>query len=35
MREVGGVGNGRRFELGIAENKRGIDKNKLGMFGSC
>lgn len=28
-------GDGRRFELGIAENKRGIDENKLGMFGPC
>lgn len=28
-------GDGRRFELGIAENKRGTDENKLGIFGSC
>lgn len=35
LREVEVWGDGRRFELGIAENKRGTDENKLGIFGSC
>ena len=28
-------GDGRKFEFGIAENKRGIDENKLGILGPC
>ena len=35
LREVGVWGDGRKFEFGIAENKRGIDENKLGILGPC